>query len=132
MPPGCVASSAAIFAVSIDEPPPSPTKPSKPPSRATATARLTDASFGSIALSANTSTSTPASRIAATTGSIRPIAARCGSVTTRARVTPALRRCHPVSSAAPGPNTSGVPATVKTLSFTLTESRPIRPCRGSR
>ena len=38
---GCVASSAAIFAVSIDEPPPSPTKPSKPPSRAASTASAT-------------------------------------------------------------------------------------------
>ena len=68
-------------------------------------------------LSAKTSASTPAARIAATTGSIRPSAARCGSVTTSARVTPAWRRCQPVSSAAPGPNTSGVPATVKMLSL---------------
>ena len=74
MPPGCVASSAAIFAVSMDDPPPSPTKPSKPPSRAASTASATDDSLGSMPLSAKTSASTPAARIASTTGSIRPIA----------------------------------------------------------
>ena len=92
----------------------------------------TERSLGSTPHSEKSSTSTPAVRIASSTGSGSPMAARCGSVSASARVTPAARRCQPVSTAAPGPNTSGVPATAKTRSCALTDSRPSRPCRASR
>jgi hypothetical protein len=61
---GCETTRSATFAVSIDEPPPTETKPSTPASVANAAACSTDSSVGSTRASAYTTTSirTPRSR----------------------------------------------------------------------
>ena len=108
----------AAFAVSIVEPPPTETNPSKPPDRATSAASANDASVGSMRIWSNTSNAIPRASSPSVTRSVIPSARTAGSLSTSARVTPSRARSQPTSADAPGPNLSGVASTVKTDSCT--------------
>ena len=95
--------SAQIFTVSIAEPPPTPTNPSKLPSTAAAASR-TDVSVGSPSTGWSTG-SMPAVRSVAASSAPTPESITNRSQTTKARVTPRVRRWSPASDAAPAPKT---------------------------
>ena len=86
--PPWVAIRSDTFAVSMLEPPPIPTKPSKPPSTANAAASPNDSSVGSTRARSHTSTEIPAASTDSRTRSVIPAAATPGSETSIARSTP--------------------------------------------
>ena len=114
--PPWVAIRSETLAVSMLDPPPIPTKPSKPPSAANAAASANEAAVGSTRARSHTSVSIPDASIRSRTRSVMPAATTPGSLTSIARFTPRRSSSQPASADAPRPNLSGVASSVKTCS----------------
>src|ERR1039458_5616624 len=105
------------LAVSMLDPPPTPTTASHGPlALACSIAAFMLSSVGSTCTPSNTWASMPNWAIWSATRCGVPVAATPGSVTTRARLTPYWLRSKPISSEAPGPNLSCGAPYVKTVS----------------
>ena len=90
--PPCVAISAATFAESSAEPPPTPSTPSAPlATHASATSRI-ESSVGSPVGTAYVTTSRPSARTAASIGATMPLCRRKASVTRNTRCAPSAFR----------------------------------------
>src|SRR5919107_2353674 len=115
--PPWVAMRLETFAVSMLDPPPTATKPSKPPSTAKSAAAWKESCVGSTRERSHTSTSTPSASI---NSSMRPVIFAItipGSDTSITRPTPIRFSSQPASSEAPGPYLSGVASIVKMVSL---------------
>ena len=93
-------------------PPPMAAKLSAPAARAACTARSTAAMDGSVSTSLNSVTCNPAASRDARDGPATPSASTAGSTTTNTCRAPSRFSSQPASSAAPGPNFTGVASMV--------------------
>ena len=101
---GHVAYKFAAFAVSMLDPPPTATYPSKLPSVANAIASLNDTSVGSTLTLSNSTASMPSFRSDSSVISTASLLAIRGSVTTITRRVPSRCISYPTSRVTPTPN----------------------------
>src|SRR5215218_10850066 len=120
--PPCVAMRSETLAVSILEPPPTATNPSKSPSTAKSAAAWKESSVGSTRERSHTSTSMPSASINSTTRPVMSAFTTPGSETSITRPTPIRFSSQPASSEAPGPYFRGVASMVKMVSLSDLES----------
>src|SRR5829696_3992218 len=115
--PPCVAMRSETLAVSMLDPPPTATNPSKSPSTAKSAAAWNELSVGSTRERSHTSISTPSASINSTMRPVISAFTTPGSETSITRPTPICFSSQPASSEAPGPYFSGVASMVKMVSL---------------
>src|SRR6266542_832408 len=113
------------------EPPPTATKPSKPPSVAKRIASLNEPSVGSTRAWSYTTASMPAARSDSSATATGSSCATPGSVTSITRVAPSARRSLPTSRVAPGPYLMLEASIVNTASLAIVPMLRRLPWRGS-
>ena len=114
---GWVETKSATFAVSMLDPPPTPTNPSNSPSTAKSAAACSDSAVGSTWTSSNRIVSIPSASMRSRTLSVMPVLITPGSETTMTRRAPSRLSSQPVSAEAPRPNLIGVASMVKIVSW---------------